>query len=148
MLLDPLRPGISMGGANMDKRKIQSEDEIIDEELIAKGRDAIKDFDQSQEILVAPKKKVSKLISIRIPVSMMKDLKAAALKTGVVGYQKIIKDYIAKGLLNEKRGKSQAQDTNDSVIGFPTTSESLPKEKCEIEWEMNLVEESNAAAYK
>jgi len=49
------------------KPKKMSDNESIDKEILLKGSDAINDFDEKEEWVVRPKKKGSKLISIRIP---------------------------------------------------------------------------------
>jgi len=109
----------------MEEKKTKSEDAPIDEELIAKGRDAIKDFDESQEIQVSPKKKESKLISIRIPLSMMKKLKALALSKGGKGYQQIIKEFIREGLVKEDKIEARLEKENSVVEELQSTGSSV-----------------------
>jgi len=74
----------------------------IDQEMLNKGKDIIKDFDFSQSIKVKPKKVENKLISIRLPMGMIKSLRYIAKLKGDIGYQQIIKTYIAEGLLQEQ----------------------------------------------
>jgi len=81
------------------KKSVHKKD--VDEEIIRKGRAVIKDFDNSQEIYVFPKKVENKLISIRLPLAMIKSLRNIAIIKGDIGYQQIIKSYIADGLSRE-----------------------------------------------
>ncbi len=78
----------------------------IDNEILNKGKDVIKDFDDSNEVSVEPKKMTHKLISIRLPVTMIKDLRIIAEKRGDIGYQQIIKTYIAEGLFRDIRNSN------------------------------------------
>jgi len=129
----------------MRKRK---HDDEIDAELIAKGRDVVNEFNEDKEFLVIPSKRSSKLISIRIPVAMMAKLKGVAFKRGEIGYQKIIKEYIHKGLREEIEIISSHAKSDFSNELLPTTSESFPQEECEIGWKSNFEEASESAAYK
>ena len=52
---------------------------------------------------VEPKQMTHKLISIRLPITMIQDLRVIAEKGGDIGYQQIIKTYIAEGLLRDVR---------------------------------------------
>ena len=80
------------------KKKRSAADRALDRELISKGREALKDFDKSEALRVPVKKRESKLISIRLPMSMIGDLRDAAVKKGDIGYQQLIKILIADGL--------------------------------------------------
>ena len=75
----------------------------IDEEILRKGENVIKDFDDSQEVYVEPKRQESKLISIRLPVIMIKNLRIVAQAKGDIGYQQILKTYIAEGLVRDNQ---------------------------------------------
>lgn len=76
----------------------REKEDPIDRELAEKGRAALGDFDARSEIVVEGRKKESKLISIRIPTDMLTKLRVVAEAQGNVGYQAIIKSYIAEGL--------------------------------------------------
>lgn len=76
----------------------RSHTDSINREILSKGKDVIKDFDDSQEICVEPKQLKSKLISIRLPMIMISNLRIIARERGDIGYQQIIKTYIAEGL--------------------------------------------------
>ena len=73
----------------------------VDRELISKGKDALKDFDESQAFYVPGKKRESKLISIRLPMDMIHKLREIANRRGDVGYQSLIKIYLADSLKRE-----------------------------------------------
>ena len=81
----------------------------VDNEILNKGKDITKDFDDSQEVYVEPKQMTHKLISIRLPVTMIKDLRVIAEKRGDIGYQQIIKTYVAEGLSRD------TQRSNDKI---------------------------------
>ena len=75
-----------------------SKGDSIDKEILSKGKEVIKDFDDTQEVYIEPKGQRSKLISIRLPLAMISNLRVIAAARGDVGYQQIIKTYIAEGL--------------------------------------------------
>src|ERR1700733_12451353 len=76
----------------------------VDNEILSKGKDIVKDFDDSKEVYVEPKSLTNKLISIRLPLNMIKDLRTVAQRRGDIGYQQVIKTYVAEGLLRDIRG--------------------------------------------
>jgi len=96
------------------KKRRKPSDEAIDSELIAKGRGALRDFDESQAIHVPAKKRENKLISIRLPVTMIKELRDLAIKKGDIGYQQLIKIFISEGLL-----RSQFETSSLSAMWTP-----------------------------
>ena len=106
----------------------------VDEELIKKGKGVMQDFSHSDEIYVVPKRLDNKLISIRLPIVMIQDLRNVAIAKGDVGYQQIIKTYIAEGL---KRENMAFRSSNFGVIvscdeNILSASSSLDKEfSCE-----------------
>lgn len=79
--------------------------------MLNKNMRLLKDFNNSEEILVTPKKLKSKIISIRLPIAMLNNLKIIASKKGDIGYQQIIKIYIAEGLIKDN---SKGGDTNET----------------------------------
>jgi hypothetical protein len=81
----------------------------VDQELINKGPDVISDFDESEAITVPAQTKGSKLISIRLPIEMMQELRQIALKNGDVGYQRMIKRFIKEGLAKQKDEETQKE---------------------------------------
>ncbi len=83
----------------------------IDNEILNKGKNVIKDFDDSNEVYVEPKQMTHKLISIRLPVTMIKDLRVIAQKRGDIGYQQIMKTYIAEGLFRDAQRSNNSQAT-------------------------------------
>lgn len=88
---------------NPVKEKKNRIDKEVDEELIRKGKDAIKDFDESQEFMVVPPKNPnSKMISIRLPAEMILRLREVAKGKGDIGYQQLIKIYLAEGLMKDE----------------------------------------------
>jgi hypothetical protein len=99
----------------MHKKKDKKKSQEVDSELEAKGRDAQSDFDDSQALFVPARNRESKLISIRLPISMIKELRAVAIKKGDIGYQQLIKIFIADGLL--KSGTPATPYALNSVQG-------------------------------
>lgn len=77
--------------------------EAVNREILSKGKDVLKDFDDSQEISVQPQQLKSKLISIRLPMVMITNLRIIARERGDIGYQQIIKTYIAEGLVRDNQ---------------------------------------------
>ncbi len=73
-----------------------------DRELISKGEDALKDFDESQALHVPAKRREAKLISIRLPMGMIRQLREVASRRGDIGYQQLIKLYLSESLLREE----------------------------------------------
>lgn len=84
-------------------KKKTAREASVDKELLAKGKRAVEDFESETAFSMKPKKRKTKLISIRIPVDMMSRLRAVAAERRDVGYQQVIKDYIAKGLADDER---------------------------------------------
>lgn len=80
-----------------------SHTDSVNREILSKGKDVVKDFDDSQEIFVEPKQLKSKLISIRLPMIMISNLRIIARDRGDIGYQQIIKTYIAEGLVRDNQ---------------------------------------------
>lgn len=103
----------------MRKEKYAHTDSV-NREILNKGKDVIKDFDASQEMRVEPKQLKSKLISIRLPRVMISNLRIIARENGDIGYQQIIKTYIAQGLIRDnqpiKYNMPQAQIVFESNV--------------------------------
>ena len=78
--------------------------EEIDKEIISKGKDAVKDFDRT-EALTLPAKTGNRLISIRVPIQLLKRLRRMAGTMGDIGYQTLIKIYVADGLRRDEQNK-------------------------------------------
>jgi len=91
------------------------ESDEVDKELIQKGEEAIKDFNQKEQFRVVPKKLESKLICIRLPVVLVKELRAVAQAKGDIGYQQVIKSYIAEGLKIESRESVELEQVIQKV---------------------------------
>lgn len=85
----------------MSKRRRAPLEKAIDRELIEKGKEVMKEFDESEAIRVPAKRRDSKLISIRLPMDMLKQLREVAEKHGDIGYQQLIKAYLAESLERE-----------------------------------------------
>ncbi len=101
----------------------------VDNEILSKGKNIINDFDDSKEVRVEPKQMTHKLISIRLPLTMIKDLRIIAEKRGDIGYQQIIKTYIAEGLLHDDRksnDKTQVNVYNVISLSSSSLSEGFP----------------------
>lgn len=91
----------------MSKRRRTPLEKAVDRELVEKGKEALKEFDEAEAVHVSAKRRDSKLISIRLPMDMLKQLREVAQKRGDIGYQQLIKSYLADGLEREK-GSSNA----------------------------------------
>lgn len=79
----------------------------------------------------------NKLISIRIPEDTIQHLQRQAGKKGGIGYQKLIKNYIADGLAGEgasssKMSKILQEETNAIGTVFPKTAPKKKKEPSEL----------------
>lgn len=99
----------------MPKRRRTKIEQEVDRELEAETKEElVAEFDQSQALHVPAKKSVSKLISIRLPVFMMKELRDLAVTRGDIGYQQLIKIFIADGLLKSKR------ETTSLAVTWPS----------------------------
>ncbi len=81
----------------MIKKKTPLERDV-DQELISKGKDVLKDFDESKALRVPGKKRESKLISIRLPRDMIQRLRAVAMQKGNLGYQQLIRMLLDEAL--------------------------------------------------
>ena len=75
----------------------------VDEEIIAEGKHVLKHVDWSQSLQV-PSKPLHKLISIRLSIDMIQQLHHAADRKGHIGYQQVIKAYVAEGLARDVTG--------------------------------------------
>ena len=97
----------------MPRRSRSKVEKEVDAELEAKTKEELlADFDESQALHVPAKKRESKLISIRLPITMMNDLRDLAIKRGDVGYQQLIKIFIADGLLRSQ------YETSSFAVGW------------------------------
>ena len=85
----------------MSKRRRTPLEKAVDRELVDKGKEALKEFDEAEAIRVPAKRRDSKLISIRLPMDMLKQLREVAQKRGDIGYQQLIKSYLADSLERE-----------------------------------------------
>lgn len=82
----------------MKKQKRTSLAQEVDRELIARGRGVIQEFDTSAGVSVSARSRESRLISIRLPVWMIEKLQQVAEVKGNVGYQQLIKIFLANAL--------------------------------------------------
>ena len=91
----------------MPKRNRSKIEKEADAEFEAKSKEELAaEFDQSHALHVPAQKRESKLISIRLPMAMIIELREVAQKRGDVGYQQLIKIFIAEGLLRSQNGIS------------------------------------------
>ena len=86
---------------NTNRKKYTKE---VDKEIISKGKDVVGDFNRA-EALTLPAKTGNKLISIRVPIDLLKRLRRRADAMGDIGYQTLIKIYIAAGLHKDEQEK-------------------------------------------
>ena len=76
-----------------DKRTLKK---AVTEEILGSGKNVAGDFDDSQGLFVpAPQ---NKMISIRLPINMLRQLRTIAVTKGDIGYQQLIKAYVAEGI--------------------------------------------------
>lgn len=86
--------------AKRTRSKIEKE---VDAELEAKTKEELlAEFDQSQALHVPARKRESKLISIRLPMNLLNRLRDIAIRKGDIGYQQLIKTYLAESLEREE----------------------------------------------
>ncbi|MBI4397700.1 MAG: hypothetical protein HY586_01070 [Candidatus Omnitrophica bacterium] len=71
-------------------------------------RESEEDYDWKQAAYVTPKKMEHRLISIRLPVTMINQLRYVALAKGDIGYQQVIKTFIADGLQKWRQSRMAA----------------------------------------
>ena len=87
------------------RSKIEKE---VDAEFEAKTKEELlAEFDHSQTLHVPARKSENKLISIRLPLSMINGLRDIAIKKGDIGYQQMIKIFIADGLTRETKNNKK-----------------------------------------
>ncbi len=80
----------------------------------------------------AKKSSENRMISIRIPEKTISDLQRQAGKKGNIGYQKLIKDYIASGLAEETGVSSVSEIFQEETQAIGTiVPKNLPKKKKE-----------------
>lgn len=83
----------------MPKRRRTKMEQEVDRELEAETKEELlAEFDQSQALHVPARKTENTLISIRLPKTMIKGLRDVAIQKGDIGYQQLIKIFIADGL--------------------------------------------------
>lgn len=83
----------------MPKRIRSKIEKEVDAEFEAMTKEELlAEFDQSQALHVPAKKSENILISIRLPKTMIKGLRDIAVERGDIGYQQLIKIFIADGL--------------------------------------------------
>jgi len=82
----------------------------VDRELISKGKDVVKDFDESQAFHVPAKQWDTQLISIRLPKWMILRLRENAMRKGSIGYQQLIKLYLAEALSKGEAGSPECSN--------------------------------------
>ncbi len=99
----------------------------VDQELISKGKDVVKDFDESQALHVPAKQWDTKLISIRLPKWMILRLRELALQKGDMGYQRLIKFYLADVLSRPTQWEEMRPLERQGISeeGISSTSSSL-----------------------
>lgn len=106
----------------MNKRKRTPLELEVDQELIAKGKKALKNFDESQEIYVPAQRGDTKPVSIRFPNEMIRQLREIAQRRGNMGYQQLVKIYVAEGISKTRRQPNFASQSHDPYISSVTSS--------------------------
>ncbi len=81
----------------MEPKRRSAIEREVDQEIIAEGPGAVS-FDLSRVVHVPATRPPSKLISIRLPMDMIDQLRSIAADTGDLGYQQLIKIMLAKAL--------------------------------------------------
>ena len=92
--------------------------QTVDQEILSKGKDIVNDFDEAEALYVPAKKRANKLISIRLPMDMIKNLHQIAERKQVIGYQQLIKNYLSEAILLEQ---SRFESKQPSVNVISTT---------------------------
>lgn len=88
----------------MAKKSKKEIDREVDAEFEAKKKEELlAEFASSQALHVPATKRENVLISIRLPVSMIQKLREIAIQKGDIGYQQMIKTYIAEGILKDSQ---------------------------------------------
>jgi predicted DNA binding CopG/RHH family protein len=118
------------------KKRTRREDDI-DAELIAKGKAAADDFDASAAVSISPIPTPNKMIAIRLPTRMIHQLKQTAAQKGFLGYQQLIKAYIAAGLANEPKPGSSTFNLSYAWVAEPSATTGSPAREF---WESKVAE--------
>ena len=120
--------GLRIGRMIIMDKKINNKS--VDEEILAKGKNVIEDFDDAEGMYVTPKPLQNKLISIRLPMVMINTLRVVAQIKGDIGYQQLIKTYIAEGLNRDQQRiiYSQYVVVMGNSLGSSSLVEEFPKE--------------------
>lgn len=113
----------------MSKRRRIPLEKAVDRELIEKGKAVLKEFDEAEAIRVPAKRRDSKLISIRLPMAMLKQLRDIAQKRGDIGYQQLIKTYLAESLEREQ-GRVSAESVPLFLKRYVEQIKSQPERVC------------------
>ena|SRR3990167_3723030 len=113
----------------MPKRIRSKIEKEVDAELEAKTKDELlAEFAQSQSLHAPAKKSENKLISIRLPMAMIKGLRDIAIERGDIGYQQLIKVFIADGLSRSganvtshilEASTATTMDTREALLNRP-----------------------------
>jgi len=112
----------------MERRKRTPLELRVDRELIEKGKDALRDFDESQEMYIPAKRGDSRPISIRLPNVMLQRLRDLAVQKNV-GYQQLIKVYLVQGLRREEKYSiGEHCPTYFISLSFPSQEEALTQD--------------------
>jgi predicted DNA binding CopG/RHH family protein len=90
----------------------------------------LSEFDASKEFVVEPRLSSTKLVSIRLSRTMITTLKEVAAETGCLGYQTLLKSYIADGL---RRYISNAASPR---VVEPVRSPMMPKTSGGLTWSL------------
>ena len=113
-------------------RKRTSIERKVDRELISKGSNASKDFDETQALYIPARKRESKLISIRLPMDMLRRLRIFSEQKGDIGYQQLIRillDEALSGMESEFPVRMEQAPRQALVTGnVSSTSSSLEAE--------------------
>lgn len=112
----------------MVKENKRSNKKEVDDEMIAKGEAVVGDFSEAESLYVPAKKRQNKLISIRLPMTMLKDLQKVAETKGDIGYQQIIKTYIADGLMRNEALSQPSEIPFYCQWSMPSSSSSIAKD--------------------
>jgi len=91
--------------------------QTVDVEILAKGKAVAGDFDASQELYVQPKRQESKLISIRLPMGTIAQLRTVAERRNM-GYQQLIKQFLTEALFRQHQ-QVEVWSSNVFQEGYP-----------------------------
>ena len=110
----------------MIKKRTDLEQQV-DEEILKKGKAVSEDFNEAEALHVPSRKRLTKLISIRLPMDMIYQLRNMAIHKGNMGYQQLIRLILSEALLKEEVQKDFSSGITAGVSSASFCLQSPPE---------------------